>query len=97
MDCLRSANPAEATTNSANMAPIGAKLQQNAFQTICNFQVFDAGIFFSQKLFGRKCFFSDFCWGFYYFRQVLEDLGIFGYQNQLPRGILLQVVKFSGP
>ena len=58
--CLRFANPTEAPTNSANMAPIAAKLRQNAFQTICNFRFFDAGIFFSKKN-------SDFFFGFLLF------------------------------
>ena len=56
-DCLRFANPTEATTNSANMAPIGAKLRQNAFRTICNFRFFDAEFFF-------RTFVSDFFFGF---------------------------------
>ena len=79
------------------MAPIGAKLRQNAFRTICNFRFFDAEKFFSKKNSGRFFFFSDFFSVFRYFRQILEDLGIFGRQNQLPGGILLQMVKFSGP
>ena len=41
-NCLRFANPAEAATNSANMARISTKLRQNAFRTICNFRFFDA-------------------------------------------------------
>ena len=93
---LRFANPAEATTNSANMAPIGAKLRQNAFRTICNFRFVDADFFF-RNFFSAEFFFSDFFSVFRYFRQILEDLGIFGRQNQLPGGILLQMVKFSGP
>ena len=51
-NCLRFANPAEATTNSTNIAPIAAKLRQNAFQTICNFRFFDAENFFSNFFFG---------------------------------------------
>ena len=78
------------------MARIAAKLRQNAFRTICNFRFFDAEFFFSKKIFDRKVF-SDFFSVFRYFRQILEDLGIFGRQNQLPGGILLQMVKFSGP
>ena len=37
------------TTNSANMAPISAKLRQNAFRTICNFQFFVAEFFFRKN------------------------------------------------
>ena len=33
------------------MAPIGVKLWQNAFRTICNFSFFDAGKLFLEKLF----------------------------------------------
>ena len=78
------------------MARIGAKLRQHAFRTICNFRFFGAEKFFSKKFLGR-IFFSFFFSVFRYFRQILEDLGIFGRQNQLPGGILLQMVKFSGP
>ena len=87
--------PAEATTNSANMAPIGAKLRQNAFRTICNFRFFEAD-FFVRKIFSVGIFvFVFFSFSvFRYFRQILEDLGIFRRQNQIPRGILLQMVKF---
>ena len=62
------------------------------------FAIFDflTPIFFSKK-FSVDFFFSDFFSVFRYFRQILEDLGIFGRQNQLPGGILLQMVKFSGP
>ena len=73
----------------SNLAPIAAKLRENAFQTICNFRFFDAG----KK---KRFFFSDFFSVFHDFRQILEELGIFGRQNQIPRGILLQMVKFSG-
>ena len=38
----------------SNMAPIGAKLWQNAFQTICNFAFFDPENFFWGKCFGGK-------------------------------------------
>ena len=37
-----------------NMARIGAKLWQNAFQTICKFSFFDAEFFFSEKKIGQK-------------------------------------------
>ena len=60
-------NPAEATTNSANMAPIAAKLRQNAFRKICNFQFFHAEFCFSIFLrfffvffFGFSSFSADF-------------------------------------
>ena len=33
---------------------------------------------------------------FHYFRQIVEELGIFGRQNQIPRYILLQAEKFPG-
>ena len=56
--------PAEATTKSASMAPIGAKLRQNAFRTICNFRFFDADKIFSKQFFGRF-FFSDFFFRFF--------------------------------
>ena len=44
------------TVHLPNIAPIGAKLRQNAFQTICNFRFFDAEknfrpIFFSADFF----------------------------------------------
>ena len=46
----------------SNMARIGAKLRQNAFQTICNFSFFDADFFFSgfffTKIFGADFFFK---------------------------------------
>ena len=45
----------------------------------------------------QSIFFFRFFLVFHNFRQILEDLGIFGRQNQLPGGILLQMVKFSGP
>ena len=63
------------------------------------FAIFD---FLTPKKFFRKkisveIVFSDFFSVFRYFRQILEDLRIFGRQNQILRGILLQMVKFSGP
>ena len=72
------------------MAPIGAKLRQNAFRTICNFRFFDAEFFFSKMFFGFFFVFHD-------FRQILEDLVNFGRQNQVPGGILLRMGGFSGP
>ena len=68
-DCLRFANPAEATTNSANMAPIGAKLRQNAFRKICNFRFFRAEIFFSKQ------FSKNFRFFFFDFSQFSTDFG----------------------
>ena len=72
-----------------NLAPIAAKIRENAFQMICNFRFFDA----EKKIdFFFRIFFSVFL----DFRQILEELGSFGRQNQIPRGISLLVVKFSG-
>ena len=51
------------------------------------------------SIFSCRNFFSAliFCFSvFHNFRQILEELGIFGRQNQIPGGILLLVVKFSG-
>ena len=73
----------------SNFAPIATKLRQRAFQMICKFRFFDAEKFFSQKKIGSFSIFHR-------FRQILEDLGIFGCQNQIPRRILLQGVNFSG-
>ncbi len=56
------------------------------------FATFD---FFTPKIFFRKKN-SDFFFDFHDFRQIVEDLVNFGRQNQIPRGILLQMVKFSG-
>ena len=56
-NCLRFANPAEAATNPANMARIGAKLRQHAFRTICNFWFFDAEFFFRKT--NIRFFFSE--------------------------------------
>ena len=42
------------------MAPIGAKLRQNAFQTICNFRFFRAGNLFFDFFFGIFGFFDGF-------------------------------------
>ena len=41
--------------------------------------------------------FLDFFSVFRNFRQILEDLGFFGRQNQVPGGILLRMGGFSGP
>ena len=57
----------------SNFAPIAAKLQQRAFQTICKFRFFDADFFFFEKMFFSE-FFSCF---FHYFRQIFEELGFF--------------------
>ena len=48
------------------------------------------------EIFSKKNAVEIFFSVFDYFRQILEDLEIFGRQNQLPRGIFLQMVKFSG-
>ena len=87
---FRFARPTEAARHDAypsNMAPIGAKLRQHAFQTICNFRFFDAGKNFRQNFRIEK---SD----FRQFGEVLEDLRPNGRQNQLPRQILLQIDLF---
>ena len=48
----------------SNLAPIGTKLRENAFRTICNFRFFDAEKFFSenfsQNFFGFSWFSADF-------------------------------------
>ena len=92
--CLRFANPAEAPTNPANMARIGAKLRQHAFRTIWNFWFFDAEknfrFFFFRKIFGFGSVFHHFRW-------ILEELGLFWRQNQIPGGFLLRMGGFSGP
>ena len=48
----------------SNLAPIGAKLRQRAFQTICKFRFFDVEKCFSQKnsdfVFGFSLFSADF-------------------------------------
>ena len=48
----------------SNLAWIGAKLCQNAFQTIPNVSFFDAGIFFSANFLDRKFRFSSIWRGF---------------------------------
>ena len=62
------------TVHLPNIAPIGAKLRQNAFQTICNFRFFDAGKFFRQnfsaKKFGSANVFRN-------FRLILEEIDEF--------------------
>ena len=50
-----------------------------------------------RKNYSVENFFFGFFLVFHHFRQILEDLRICGRQNQIPRGILLQMVKFSGP
>ena len=77
--CLRFANPAEAATNSANMAGISAKLRQHAFRTICNFQFFDTKKEFEKEKIGFFFFGKNFGFGsvFHYFRWILEELGLF--------------------
>ena len=57
------------TVHLPNIAPIGAKLRQNAFQTICNFRFFDAEQIFSTKIFGKKFRFGK------RFSQFLGDFG----------------------
>ena len=61
----------------SNLAPIAAKLRENAVKTICNFRFVDA----EKKI---ENLFSDFFSVFHRFRQILEELGIFGRQNQIP-------------
>ena len=73
----------------SNFAPIAAKFRQRAFRTICKFRFFDAEIFFSENFLGNNSVFR-------HFRQIFEELGLFWRQNQVPRGILLRMVKFSG-
>ena len=48
----------------SNLAPIGAKLRQRAFRTICNFRFFDAEKVFSAKFSNRKVSFSSIWLGF---------------------------------
>ena len=67
-NCLRFANPAEAATNSANMARIAAKLRQNAFRKICNFRFFR-----DEKKFSK--FFSKIFQIFSGFSQFSTDFG----------------------
>ena len=66
----------------SRMAPIGAKLCQNAFQTIPDVSFFDA-----KKFFRRNFWIENFV--FCQFGVVFAELRIFGRQNQLPRQILL--------
>ena len=54
----------------SNLAPIGAKLRQRAFQTICKFRFFDADFLFSEKN-------SDLFFGFHHFPLIFEELGFF--------------------
>ena len=89
-NCLRFANPAEAELRTSvypsNFAPIPTKLRENAFRMICNFRFFDA-----------ENFFSKFCFRLFslVFSRFSADFGgarfFFGRQNQVPRGILLQI------
>ena len=56
------------------------------------FATFD---FSTSKFFFREtnCIFFSV---FHHSRQILEEIGFFECQNQVPRGILLQMVKFPG-
>ena len=71
------------------MAPIGVKLWQNAFQTICNFSFFDAEKIFGPKNF-QKILEVNFC-----FQEtgVLEELGRFERHWHVRRKKLLPVVR----
>ena len=57
------------------------------------FAIFD---FLTPKKKKKRFFFRIFFSVFHDFRQILEELGIFGRENQIPGGILLQIDKFSG-
>ena len=61
-----------------NMAPIGAKLWQNAFQTICNFSFFDPENFFWGKFFGTKNSGSTFVFEKMRFWRSYEFLSVIG-------------------
>ena len=65
-----------------NMAPIGAKLWENAFQAICKFSFFDAEHFFWTKILSR---------GRFFFQEtgVLEELWISERHWQVGRKKLL--------
>ena len=71
-----------------NMAPIGAKLWQNAFQTICNFSFFDAEIF----CFGKNCKIFG-AWIFFQLSGVLEELWGPKRHGHVLRKKLLPVVR----
>ena len=62
------------TVHLPNIAPIGAKLRQNAFQTICNFRFVDAEKICSTKFsatnFGSENVFRN-------FRLILEEIDEF--------------------
>ena len=72
----------------SNMAPIGAKLWQNAFQTICNFLFFDAVFFldlFFCKIFGARFFFEKVrFWRSYEFQYVI---GTFVVKSYCPKWV----------
>ena len=72
-----------------NKAQIGAKLWQNAFQTICNFSFFDAEKFFGPKNF-QKILEVNFC-----FQEtgVLEELGRFERHWHVCRKKLLPLMR----
>ena len=65
----------------SNLAPIGAKLRQHAFRTICNFRFFDAEKKKSKKNRFRQSVFHR-------FRQIFEELDDFWHQNLIRWGIL---------
>ena len=77
------------TVYPSNMAPIGLKLWENAFQTICNFRFLTQQHFFDEIFRCRKDVFRHFRW-------ILEELGDFWRQNLIPWRILLQVHNFLG-
>ena len=72
------------TKNSSTMAPIGAKLWENAFQTIPDVRFFDV-----EKKIDEFFSIENFVFG--RFGQVLEALGLNGPQNHLRNQILLQI------
>ena len=96
-NCLRFANSRrgddELCEHGSDRRETSAKRVSDDLQ----FSIFWRRKFFFEKVFRSKFVFRIFFSVFRYFRQILEDLGIFGRQNQLPGGILLQMVKFSGP
>ena len=53
----------------SNMAPIGAKLRQHAFRTICNFRFFDSEKKIEKNWFRKSVF--------HRFRQIFEELDDF--------------------
>ena len=64
------------------MAPIGAKLWENAFRMIPDISFFDAEKKIGEKIRSEKIV-------FYVLHQDLEDLDVNGPHHQLPRQVLL--------